>query len=77
MPKNWCTNLRWGGITLKSLPGKDDLVMANPSIEHETKKVMGVVERALTVFGGDGTPVAPPSFAASRDIEDHLGHGHF
>jgi hypothetical protein len=51
--------------------------MANPSIERETKKVMGVVERALNVFGGDGTPVAPPSFAASRDIEDHLGHGHF
>jgi hypothetical protein len=66
-----------GGLTLKSLPGKDDLVIRNPSIETETKKVLGVVSRALILFGGDTEPVEPPRFAAPRDIEDNLGGGHF
>jgi hypothetical protein len=70
-------NLPWGGLRLKSLPGKDDLVITNPSIDVETTKVLGVVSRALTVFGGDVEPVAPPRFAAASDIEDDLGRSHF
>jgi hypothetical protein len=52
-------------------------VITNPSIEFETTKVLGVVSRALNVFGGDVEPVAPPRFAAASDIEDNLGRGHF
>jgi len=52
-------------------------VIANRRIETATTMVLGVVSRALTVFGGDSELVAPPSFAAARDIEDNLGRGHF
>jgi hypothetical protein len=62
---------------ITSRTGKDDLVIRNPSIETETKKVLGVVSRALNVFGGDTEPAEPPRFAAARDIEDNLGRGHF
>ncbi|KMO69779.1 hypothetical protein [Mycolicibacterium chlorophenolicum] len=65
------------GFTLKSLSGKDDLVITNPGIETEAKKVLGVVSRALTVFGGATEPVEPPPFAAARDIEDNVGRGRF
>lgn len=52
-------------------------MITNPGIETETKKVLGVVSRALNVFGGETDAVAPPLFAAARDIEDNLGRGHF
>jgi hypothetical protein len=52
-------------------------VTINPSIDVETEKVLGVVSRALNVFGGETEPVAPPRFAADRGIEDDLGRGHF
>jgi hypothetical protein len=52
-------------------------VITNPSIDVETTKVLGVVSRALNVFGGDVERVEPPRFAAASDIEDNLGRGHF
>lgn len=52
-------------------------MITNPSIETEAKKVLGVVSRALTVFGGDTEPVEPPQFAADRGLEDNLGRGRF
>jgi hypothetical protein len=52
-------------------------VITNPGIEAETSKVLGVVSRALSVFGGTLEPVAVPRFAAADDLEDDLGHGRF
>lgn len=52
-------------------------MITNSSIEVETRRVMGVVSRALNVFGGDNDPAEPPRFAAAADIEDDLGRGHF
>jgi hypothetical protein len=52
-------------------------VITNPSIDAETTKVLGVVSRALYVFGGVAEPVEPPRFAAASEIEDDLGRGHF
>jgi hypothetical protein len=67
----------WHSIRLKSPPGKDDPVITNSSIEGETRRVMGLLSRALNVFGGDVDPADPPRFAAAADIEDDLGRGHF
>ena len=52
-------------------------MITNPGIEAQTSKALGVVSRALRVFGGNVEPVAVPRFAASRDLEDDLGHGRF
>jgi hypothetical protein len=52
-------------------------VATNPNVELETKRVLGVVSRALNVFGGDAPLVGPPVFAAERDLEDDLGRGYF
>ena len=51
--------------------------MTNPNVELEAAKVLGVVSRALNVFGAATPPVVPPSFAADRSLEDDLGRGHF
>jgi len=52
-------------------------VITDPSIKSETEKVLGVVSRALRVFGGDTEPVAPGPFAAAPDLEVGLGAGRF
>lgn len=52
-------------------------MITNPSIDLETKKVLGVVSRALDVFGADTEQAEPPRFAAAPDIEDNLGRGYF
>ncbi len=56
---------------------KDDLVILTAGIDKQTAQVMGVLSRALTVFGADSDTVAPPRFAADRRLEDDLGRGHF
>lgn len=52
-------------------------MIANPNVELETQRVLGIVSRALDVFGGDVRPEQPPVFAADRGLEDDLGRGHF
>jgi hypothetical protein len=52
-------------------------VIPNPNVELETQRVLGVVSRALDVFGGDVRPEQPTVFAADRALEDDLGRGHF
>ncbi len=52
-------------------------MITNPSIDIETQKVLGVVSRAQSVFGGQTEPADAPRFAAARDLEDNLGRGHF
>jgi hypothetical protein len=49
----------------------------DPSINSETQRVLGVVSRVLSVFGGDTEPVAPGPFAAAPDLEARLGRGQF
>jgi hypothetical protein len=51
--------------------------MTNPNVEHEANKVLGVLSRALNVFGGDVTLTDPPAFAADPALEDDLGRGYF
>jgi hypothetical protein len=52
-------------------------VTTNPNVEFEANKVLGVVSRALNVFGGDVEPLQPPAFAVDRALEDDLGRGQF
>jgi hypothetical protein len=51
--------------------------MTNPNVEREATKVLGVLSRALDVFGGVVAPTDPPAFAADPALEDDLGRGYF
>jgi hypothetical protein len=46
-------------------------------VEVQVHHVLGVLSRAQQVFGGSRPPADPPVFAASRELEDNLGRGHF
>ncbi|MBV8863485.1 MAG: hypothetical protein JO259_16770 [Mycobacterium sp.] len=46
-------------------------------LELQVNHVVGVLSRAQQLFGAGRTPADAPVFAPSRDLEDHLGRGHF
>ncbi|WP_431240914.1 hypothetical protein ACQ86B_28740 (plasmid) [Mycolicibacterium aichiense] len=52
-------------------------MITNPGIATEATTVLGLVSRALRVFGGDTESRAVPAFAPPRHLEDDLGRGRF
>jgi len=46
-------------------------------VELQVNRVLAVLSRAQTVFGGGRPPADPPVFAPVRELEDHLGRGFF
>jgi hypothetical protein len=46
-------------------------------VQRQVDHVLAVLSRAQQVFGAGRAPADPPAFAASPDIEDDLGRGHF
>jgi hypothetical protein len=49
----------------------------NVGVKRQVTHVLTVLSRAQQVFGAGRLPVDPPVFAASPEIEDNLGRGHF
>jgi hypothetical protein len=47
------------------------------SLQLAAVKVLSLLSRAQTVFGGDQEPAAPPEVKADRHLEDSLGRGWF
>jgi hypothetical protein len=46
-------------------------------MQLEAARVLSLLWRAQTVFGGDQEPAAPPEVRAGRHLEDSLGRGWF
>jgi hypothetical protein len=49
----------------------------NVGVKRQVTHVLAVLSRAQQVFGAGRPPADPPVFAASPEIEDNLGRGHF
>jgi hypothetical protein len=47
------------------------------ALQQQAGQVLDVLSRAKKVFGGDTTPVDPPSFLPPEDLEQNLGRGWF
>ena len=47
------------------------------ALHEETTNVLGLLNRAQQLFGGQATPADPPAFIAPPDLEADLGRGWF